>query len=157
MTWLISDTDLEVTATDSSDFIADLSRAVRRNIGLPEEITEPPPEQEPKGKKARREFRRQKKLAKLAPPSPQQIASSLVQRNESRLTSVTAQHEKELYGLELPTKEEMMGTVSKEDDYGTGTNCTNFYNFIKKLIYFIMNENNCQIAFYASRRCRWLQ
>ncbi len=123
----ISDIDLEVTASDSRDFIADLGRAVRRNIGLPEEITEPPPEQEPKGKKARREFRRQKKLAKLAPPSPQQIASSLVQRNESRLTSVTAQHEKELYGLELPTKAEIIEAISMrmKDEYGIGTSCTN--------------------------------
>lgn len=124
-----------MTATDSSDFIADLGRAVRRNIGLPEEITEPPPEQEPKGKKARREFRRQKKIAKLAPPSPQQIASSLVQRNESRLTSVTAQHEKELYGLELPTKTEIIETIlSKEDEYGTGTCCTNLNTFVNQSI-----------------------
>lgn len=92
-----------VKQTDSNEFILDLAKVVRKSIGLPEEITEEPAEPEPKGKKARREFRKQQKLKRMAPPTSSEITGSLVQRNESRLTSVTAKHERITHGLQLDT------------------------------------------------------
>lgn len=107
-------------SSGSSDFVADLGRQVRRNIGLPEDVTEPPPEPEPKGRRAKREWRRLKKLNKQAPPTPNQIAASLVKRNDSRLSSVTAKHEKVLFDLEPPTRSQLLATVKGKDEYGKG-------------------------------------
>lgn len=136
-----------VSGGGSAEFIADLSRAVRTNIGLPPEITEPPPEPLPKGRKARKEFLRQKKLQKQAPPNPNEIASSLVERHESRLTRVTAKHEKDMFGLWDSEVSVPIGrqagpvTAVVDDDPGKGTH--NKHNLREEFLNcIILTQNN---------------
>ncbi|CAL8093483.1 unnamed protein product [Orchesella dallaii] len=95
-------------SSGSSDFVADLGRAVRAHIGLPEEFTEPPPEPEPKGRAAKQAARRAKRRLERQPPTPNQIAASLVKRTESRLANVTAKHEKLIYDLLPPSHPDRM-------------------------------------------------
>ncbi|ODM95166.1 Coiled-coil domain-containing protein 37 [Orchesella cincta] len=103
-------------SSGSSDFVADLGRAVRVNIGLPEEFTDPPPEPEPKGRLAKQQARRAKRALERQPPTPNEIAASLVKRTESRLANVTAKHEKIIYDLIPPPASDKKEKVSKDSE-----------------------------------------